>query len=61
VNKRGKLTTIFCGILTVSLIGLKLIGYISWNWVWIISPLWLPVVVATLGVLLVILGWVHFT
>jgi hypothetical protein len=32
----------FCGLLTVLFVGLKLTGYIGWPWVWVISPLWIP-------------------
>ena len=32
----------FCGLLTILLIGLKLSGTIDFAWVWILSPLWVP-------------------
>jgi hypothetical protein len=31
----------FPGLLTVLFIGLKLTGYITWPWVWVLSPLWI--------------------
>jgi len=31
----------FIGLLTLLFIGLKLIGYIAWSWVWVLSPLWI--------------------
>ena len=31
----------FVGLLTLLFIGLKLIGYIAWSWVWVLSPLWI--------------------
>ena len=31
----------FPGWLTVLFIGLKLTGYISWSWWWVLSPLWI--------------------
>ena len=34
----------FCGALAVLFIGLKLTGYIAWSWVWVLAPLWLPLV-----------------
>lgn len=34
-----------CGLLTILFIGLKLAGYIGWSWLWVLSPLWIPVVV----------------
>lgn len=41
----------FTGMLTVAFIVLKLIGIISWSWVWVLSPIWIS---AILGVLFVI-------
>jgi hypothetical protein len=36
----------FPGLLTVLFIGLKLTGYISWSWWWVLSPLWISVLLA---------------
>ena len=33
----------FCGALTIVFIILKLLGKINWSWVWVLSPLWIPV------------------
>lgn len=33
------------GLLAVLFIALKLTGYITWSWVWVLSPLWIVVVV----------------
>ena len=43
------------GLLAVLFIGLKLTGYITWSWWWVLSPLWIPLVVilAILAVMLV--------
>lgn len=41
----------FTGVLTVLFIALKLTGYITWSWWWVLAPLWLPTVVI-LGILL---------
>jgi len=30
----------FFGLLTVLFIGLKLTGFITWSWWWVLSPLW---------------------
>lgn len=32
----------FLGLLAILFIGLKLAGVISWNWWWVLAPLWLP-------------------
>lgn len=35
----------FCGLLTVVFITLRLIGIIDWPWLWVLSPLWVPLAV----------------
>jgi hypothetical protein len=32
----------FPGLLTVLFIGLKLANIIDWPWVWVLSPIWIP-------------------
>jgi len=32
------------GLLLVLFIGLKLTGYVNWSWWWVLSPLWIPIV-----------------
>jgi predicted RND superfamily exporter protein len=41
----------FAGVLAIVFIVLKLTGYISWSWWWVLAPIWIPVAiaVATLG------------
>jgi hypothetical protein len=34
------------GLLTVLFVGLKLTGYISWSWWWVLSPLWISALLA---------------
>jgi uncharacterized integral membrane protein len=41
----------FPGLLTILFIALKLTNQIDWDWVWVLSPLWLP-----LAIILIILG-----
>ena len=31
----------FCGLLTILFIALRLTGFISWSWLWVVSPIWL--------------------
>lgn len=45
----------FTGLLTILFIGLKLTGYITWSWVWVLSPLWISLV---LGALIMIVALV---
>lgn len=32
----------FTGLLTVLFVGLKLTNVIAWSWWWVLSPLWIP-------------------
>lgn len=31
----------FTGLLTIAFIALKLLGKITWSWVWVLSPVWI--------------------
>ena len=46
----------FFGMLAILFIGLKLAGFISWSWLWVLSPLWIPgiVIIAILIIALVV-------
>lgn len=35
----------FCGLLTVAFIVLRLTGYIDWDWWWVLAPLWVPILI----------------
>lgn len=42
-STKGRRTGIgFCGALTILFIALKLFNKITWSWLWVLSPLWLP-------------------
>jgi hypothetical protein len=45
----------FVGLLTILFIGLKLTGYISWSWLWVLSPIWICYVSAIFILLIVVL------
>lgn len=34
----------FLGVLEIVFITLKLLGKITWSWVWVLAPLWLPTI-----------------
>ena len=38
----------FFGLLTIVFIVLKLLGVITWSWVWVLSPLWISISVGIL-------------
>lgn len=44
----------FFGLLTLLFIGLKLTGHITWSWLWVLAPMWIP---ATIIVGLIVTGF----
>lgn len=52
----------FCGMLTILFIGLKLTHYVDWSWWWVLSPLWVPLILALVIVLgaIIIYGIVNY-
>lgn len=49
-----KIDNLFTSLLTILFIGLKLTGYITWSWWWVLSPIWIPFVIA---ILFTIIAW----
>lgn len=45
----------FVGLLTIVFIVLKLCGVISWGWIWVLSPLWIPAIVL---VMIIVVLWI---
>jgi hypothetical protein len=43
----------YLGILGLIFITLKLTGHITWSWLWVLSPFWIPFAIA----LIIILGF----
>ena len=46
----------FVGLLTIAFIVLKLVGVITWSWVWVLSPLWISAVIYVV-IIVAICGW----
>jgi membrane protein YdbS with pleckstrin-like domain len=46
----------FTGLLTIVFIVLKLLGYITWSWWWVLSPIWISIAL----VLIILLGMLLF-
>lgn len=38
----------FTGLLTIVFIVLKLLGFIKWSWVWVLSPIWIEAILIIL-------------
>lgn len=36
----------FIGLLTILFIALKLTGVIAWGWFWVLSPIWITILIA---------------
>lgn len=41
------------GILGLIFITLKLTGHITWSWLWVLSPFWIPMAIAVVFVAIV--------
>lgn len=48
----------FSGLLTVLFVGLKLTGVINWSWLWVLSPLWISVLLAILIILVILIVFI---
>lgn len=45
----------FLGLLTIAFIVLKLTKVISWSWIWVLAPAWIPTAIILLFLCLVLL------
>ena len=45
----------FCGLLTIVFIVLKLLKVINWSWLWVLAPIWIPIIMAILIMILIVL------
>lgn len=48
------------GILGLIFITLKLTGYITWSWLWVLSPFWIPfAILAVIFLIVFIVGMIR--
>ena len=45
----------FTGALTIAFIVLKLLGKINWSWVWVLSPIWITLLLYILTIIITLL------
>ena len=45
----------FCGLLTIVFIVLKLCKVITWSWLWVLAPVWIPAAIAVLILVIYVL------
>lgn len=41
----------FFGLLAIVFIVLKLTGYITWSWLWVLAPIWIPFIIAIIFIM----------
>lgn len=46
----------FAGLLAIVFIVLKLLDKINWSWLWVLSPLWIPLVLV-LAICIIVFLW----
>ena len=55
-NNKTSISIGFNGFLTLLFIGLKLCGVISWSWLWVLSPIWIPIILALVICVIVLIA-----
>ncbi len=47
-------------LLTIAFVVLKLVGEIDWSWLWVLSPIWIPLALAILiGIIIYVAKKIH--
>ncbi len=46
----------FTGLLQLLFIALKLVGVINWRWLWVLSPIWISLVIIVICLIIMIWG-----
>lgn len=47
----------FAGLLALLFIGLKLWGKITWSWLWVLSPIWIPFAILIAWLVFMVIGF----
>ena len=58
-NNEGKGTSGgigFVGLLTIVFITLKLLGKITWSWVWVLSPIWISIIIYVVIIIIALIA-----
>ena len=43
----------FAGLLTIAFIVLKLCKIIKWSWVWVLSPIWISIIIVLVTIFII--------
>ena len=46
----------FVGLLTIVFITLKLLGKITWSWVWVLSPIWISLIIYVVIIIIALIA-----
>jgi len=46
----------FTGLLAILFIAMKLTGFISWGWAWVLAPIWIPLTIAAVALIVVVIA-----
>ena len=55
-NSNSKTGIGFTGLLQLLFIALKLVGVIDWSWLWVLSPIWISLVIVVICLIIMIWG-----
>lgn len=45
----------FVGLLTIAFIVLKLLKVINWSWLWVLSPIWISILLVIILIMIVVI------
>ena len=54
-NSKGNSGLGLCSVLTIVFVVLKLVGVIDWSWLWVLSPLWINIVLTIIFIIIIAL------
>lgn len=55
VNNSSSSGVGFVGLLTIAFIVLKLLGVITWKWLWVLAPIWISFSLWVIVIIIIIL------
>ena len=55
MEKNKKTGIGFTGLLQILFIALKLTGFIDWSWIWVLSPIWISIILWVVIAVVIIL------
>ena len=58
--QKNNSTSLLLGLLTILFIGLKLANIINWDWLWVLSPFWIPLLIfCIIFLILIIINYIN--